>query len=585
MVDFWTGRYAATDEEHDEAAWGAIPEDRRVSARGIEVGHIFYFGTKYSASMDLKLPGPDGAPVAPEMGSYGIGVSRLVGALIEANHDEAGIRWPDPVAPFAAAVLNLKQGDAACDALCERLHAALGPDCLYDDRAERAGVKFADADLMGHPWQCIVGPRGAAAGRVELKRRATGERQEVSPEDAVARGPGDRGGLMFGAFERLVALRYLAARKGERFVSFNAWFSLIGIALGVATLIIVMSVMNGFRQELLGRILGLNGHLGAYAAEGGPLRDFDAVAARIRAVPGIVEATPIIEGQVLITSESGGASGGLARGIRPGRPPRARHHRAQHPPRQPRRVRGRGHGGRSAPASPTACASGVGDRITLVSPQGRATVVGTLPRLRAFRIAAIFNVGMNEYDSTFAFLPLAAAQAYFQMPEAATQIEVFVEDPTRVRAATREIWRALADRPVRLLDWQESNNSFFAAVQVERNVMFLILTLIILVAAFNIVTTQTMLVKDKRRDIAILRTVGARRGAVLRVFLMCGAAIGVLGTTAGLLLGLVFCAYIEEIRQFLQWLTSTQLFPAGGLFPRPAPGGGGRVGGGAGGRP
>ena len=187
VVDFWTGRYAATDEEHDEAAWGAIPEDRRVSARGIEVGHIFYFGTKYSASMDLKVPGPDGALVVPEMGSYGIGVSRLVGAVIEANHDEAGIRWPDSVAPFAAAVLNLKQGDEACDALCGRLHATLAPDCLYDDRPERAGVKFADADLMGHPWQAIVGPRGAAAGRVELKRRATGERQEVSPEDAVAR--------------------------------------------------------------------------------------------------------------------------------------------------------------------------------------------------------------------------------------------------------------------------------------------------------------------------------------------------------------------------------------------------------------
>jgi prolyl-tRNA synthetase len=187
MVDFWTGRYAATDEEHDEAAWNAMPEERRVSARGIEVGHIFYFGTKYSAPMDLLVSGPDGKMVAPEMGSYGIGVSRLVGALIEANHDEAGIKWPDPVAPFAAAVLNLKMGDAPTDALSERIYGALAPDAVYDDREERAGVKFADADLMGFPWQVIVGPRGAAAGKVELKRRATGERQEVSPEDAVAR--------------------------------------------------------------------------------------------------------------------------------------------------------------------------------------------------------------------------------------------------------------------------------------------------------------------------------------------------------------------------------------------------------------
>jgi prolyl-tRNA synthetase len=186
IVDRWTSHYAATDEMHDEAAWNALPEGKRVSARGIEVGHIFYFGTKYSLPMELSLPGPDGKLVHPEMGSYGIGVSRLVGAIIEANHDEAGIRWPDAVAPFRAAVINLKQGDAACDALCDRLYAAL-PDALYDDRAERAGVKFADADLMGHPWQVVVGPRGAAAGVVELKRRMTGERHEVSPEDAIAR--------------------------------------------------------------------------------------------------------------------------------------------------------------------------------------------------------------------------------------------------------------------------------------------------------------------------------------------------------------------------------------------------------------
>ena len=186
LVERWTSHYAATEEMHDAAAWGALPEDQRVSARGIEVGHIFYFGTKYSAPMGLRIQGPDGAQIVPEMGSYGIGVSRLVGAIIEANHDEAGIKWPDAVAPFRAAVLNLKQGDAACDGLCERLYAAI-PDALYDDRAERAGVKFADADLMGHPWQVVIGPRGAASGMVELKRRSTGERHEVSPDDAITR--------------------------------------------------------------------------------------------------------------------------------------------------------------------------------------------------------------------------------------------------------------------------------------------------------------------------------------------------------------------------------------------------------------
>jgi prolyl-tRNA synthetase len=187
IVDFWTSRYAATDEKHDEAAWAQVAAEKQVSARGIEIGHIFYFGTKYSAAMGLQVSGPDGKMVIPEMGSYGIGVSRLVGAIIEANHDENGIKWPDAVAPFRVAILNLKQGDAGTDALCEKLYQHFADDAVYDDRGERAGVKFADADLMGYPWQAVVGPRGAAAGKVELKRRASGERVELSLEDAIAR--------------------------------------------------------------------------------------------------------------------------------------------------------------------------------------------------------------------------------------------------------------------------------------------------------------------------------------------------------------------------------------------------------------
>jgi prolyl-tRNA synthetase len=182
-----TSLYAATEDKHDEAAWAAVPTERRREGRGIEVGHIFFFGRKYSAPMGLSLPGPDGAPIVPEMGSYGVGVSRLVGAIIEASHDEAGIIWPDSVAPFRAGLLNLKQGDAATDAICDTLHARLGADCLYDDRTERAGVKFADADLMGHPWQIIVGPRGAANGLVEVKRRADGTRQEMAVAAALDR--------------------------------------------------------------------------------------------------------------------------------------------------------------------------------------------------------------------------------------------------------------------------------------------------------------------------------------------------------------------------------------------------------------
>jgi prolyl-tRNA synthetase len=182
-----TSLYAATDEKHDAAKWAQVDPARRREGRGIEVGHIFYFGTKYTKAMGTTVAAPDGKPVHPEMGSYGVGISRLVGAVIEASHDEAGIIWPDAIAPFKAAILNLRRGDAACDALCETLYGRLGEAALYDDRDERAGAKFADADLMGHPWQIIVGPRGAAAGKVELKRRATGERIELLPDDALDR--------------------------------------------------------------------------------------------------------------------------------------------------------------------------------------------------------------------------------------------------------------------------------------------------------------------------------------------------------------------------------------------------------------
>ncbi|AHJ66277.1 Prolyl-tRNA synthetase [Granulibacter bethesdensis CGDNIH4] len=183
-----TGHYAATDEKHDTAAYEALPEARRRTGRGIEVGHIFYFGTKYSKALNMTVAGRDGQKLHPEMGSYGIGVSRMVAAVIEASHDEAGIIWPDSIAPFRAAVLNLKNGDAACDAMAEDVYRRIGVrHALYDDRDERAGVKFADADLMGHPWQVVIGPRGAAAGRVELKRRRTGERVELTVEDALAR--------------------------------------------------------------------------------------------------------------------------------------------------------------------------------------------------------------------------------------------------------------------------------------------------------------------------------------------------------------------------------------------------------------
>jgi prolyl-tRNA synthetase len=188
IVDQWTSQYAATSDMHDAAAYGLVPADKQVSARGIEVGHIFYFGTKYSAPMKAVVNGPDGKEVPVHGGSYGIGPSRLVAAIIEASHDEAGIVWPEPVAPFKVALLNLKQGGAETDAACEQLYrdlTAKGVEVLYDDRDERAGGKFATADLIGVPWQVLVGPKGLAEGKVELKKRADATREQMSPAAAV----------------------------------------------------------------------------------------------------------------------------------------------------------------------------------------------------------------------------------------------------------------------------------------------------------------------------------------------------------------------------------------------------------------
>jgi lipoprotein-releasing system permease protein len=360
----------------------------------------------------------------------------------------------------------------------------------------------------------------------------------------------------FDGFERTVALRYLRSRRQEGFISVIAWFSLGGIALGVATLIIVMAVMNGFRAELLGRILGLNGHL-TVSGQVGPLQDWSGLAERIRALPEVVDAAPIVEGQVMATA-NGVAGGALVRAVRP--EDMARRTLVVSNIRRGKLADFQGDdaaiiGARMAQRM----GIGVGDSITLISPQGNVTAFGTMPRVRAFKIAAIYEVGMYEYDNAFVFLPLEAGRLFFRTGEDVSGIEVFVKDPQRVWEVRRAIVAA-AGQPVRAYDWQEANSSFFNAVLVERNVMFLILTLIILVAAFNIVSSLIMLVKDKTRDIAILRTMGASRGSILRIFLMAGTAVGVLGTLAGFALGVVFNANIETIRQALQALTGTQLF-------------------------
>jgi lipoprotein-releasing system permease protein len=363
--------------------------------------------------------------------------------------------------------------------------------------------------------------------------------------------------VIFGTFERMVAFRYLRARRQEGFVSVIAIFSLLGIMLGVATLIIVMAVMNGFRIELVDRILGLNGHLGVYGPANS-LTDYDAVAQKVRAVPGIVSVTPLIEAQALVTSDAG-AAGAVVRGIHPD-DIRARKLIAGHIVAGSLADFG---GDDVAVGDRLAARLGlkVGGKITVVSPEGTETAFGTMPRTKTYTVAALFDVGFYEYDNTFVFVPLDAAQVFFKLKDAVNYLEVFVADADQASAEGQKIVAALGG-DARILDWQRTNSSLVNALIVQRDVMFLILTLIIVVAAFNIISSMIMMVKDKGRDIAILRTMGASRGMILRIFILSGASIGIVGTLAGFGLGIVITQNLEAIRQFIQNALHMELFAA-----------------------
>ena len=367
------------------------------------------------------------------------------------------------------------------------------------------------------------------------------------------------GGLGFSSasFERMVAMRYLRSRRREGFISVIAWFSLLGIALGVGTLIVVMSVMNGFREELLGRILGLNGHLNI-SQFSTALSNYDDVANKLRQQPGVISATPLVEGQVMATANRV-ASGAVVRGM-------SLEDLGQKEIIAANIIRGSiedlSGPGSVMIGSRMAGRMGLtlGDTITLVSPTGsRATVIGSIPRSRGYTVGAIFEVGMYEYDNSFVFSDIKTAQLLFDRGSTATNIEVFVKRADEAAYYRGQLRNALGPE-FRVVNWQRANASFFNALQVERTVMFMILTLIIVVAAFNIISSLIMLVKDKGRDIAILRTMGATRGMIMRIFFLSGASVGVLGTIIGVILGVTFALNIEAIRQFIQSFAGVQLF-------------------------
>ena len=365
-----------------------------------------------------------------------------------------------------------------------------------------------------------------------------------------------RGTLPFAGFEWMLAGRYLRTRRREGFVSVIAGFSFLGIMLGVATLIVVLSVMNGFRKELLDKIVGINGHIFVAPIES-PLTDYADVATRIAAAPGVRRAIPLVEGQAFGSSQYNG-SGVLVRGIRVEDLQKIEHI-AGNLRQGSLENFSEGEGvviGRRLAESLSLQA---GDTLTLITPRGAATPFGTAPRVKGYPVKAVFEIGMSEFDATFVFMPLAEAQSYFNRTEDVQLIEVYLDNADRVDQARAAIEEA-AGRPILMTDWRQRNRTFFGALEVERNVMFLILTLIVLVAALNIISGLIMLVKDKSSDIAILRTMGATRGAVMRIFLITGASIGVVGTIAGFLLGLLIAANVQSLQSFLSWATNSNLW-------------------------
>jgi lipoprotein-releasing system permease protein len=379
---------------------------------------------------------------------------------------------------------------------------------------------------------------------------ATGDEQLTAKPQAASSRP-------FSAFERMVAWRYLRSRRKEAFISVIAGFSFIGIMLGVATLIIVMAVMNGFRTELISRILGINGHMIVQPIDG-PLNNYAELADKFAAVPGVTMAIPLVEGQTLASGQGGAGTGALVRGIRAD--DFAKLKVVSDNIRQGDLV-GFASGSGVAIGSRMADSLGIGagDQITLVAPEGDVTPLGVNPRVKSYTVSAVFEIGMSEYDSSIIYMPLEESQLYFNVDGIVQSIELFIDHPDRVDEL-REPVEAAAGRQIFITDWRQRNQTFFSALQVERNVMFMILTLIVLVAALNIISGLIMLVKDKGSDIAILRTMGATSGAIMRIFFMTGAAIGTVGTFAGVALGVIVCLNVESIRQFFSWISGTTLF-------------------------
>jgi lipoprotein-releasing system permease protein len=373
----------------------------------------------------------------------------------------------------------------------------------------------------------------------------------------------------FAAFERMLALRYLRARKREGFVSVISLLSFLGIMIGVATLIVVLAVFNGFHKELLDKVLGFSGHASIYQQNLEPITEYPGLKKLIAAVPGVMSVVPLVEGQAMVSSAKA-ATGALVRGLSEADFEKV-----------PGIINDKLRTSLSSDGAPDAVPSlkgfeksggiaigerlawrhqlGLGSTITLIAPNGPDTVIGNTPIIRDFQVVAVFKMGMSEYDSSVVFLPLAEAQDFFAMDQGVSGIEISIDNPDRIADAAPAL-RAAAGGDYVLQTWRDKNQAFFTALVVQQNVVVMVMSLVVLVAAMNIISGMTMLVKDKGSNIAILRTMGATSGSIMRIFMMTGTAIGVAGTLIGLVLGLIICANAENIRMLIQKISKVDVF-------------------------
>ncbi|EJF77992.1 LolC/E family lipoprotein releasing system, transmembrane protein [Candidatus Bartonella washoeensis Sb944nv] len=365
------------------------------------------------------------------------------------------------------------------------------------------------------------------------------------------------GSKWFSSYEWMIAFRYMIPNKKHVVASVISIISLIGIMLGVFALVVVMAVMNGFRTELLNRILGMNGHLIVQTIDSG-FSNYNALISSLESIEGVKFALPVVEGQALVQGEFQGGSGALVRGMRKQDLEKLK--------TVSKNIK-LGSLAQFDKEEGIAIGSGlaeklgltVGSDLRIITPDGDETPFGITPRVKAYKVNAIFEVGMSEYDSIFIFMPLHEAQMFFNLGDKVQSLELFLNKPDAVDRIKPVVEKAI-DQQVYLIDWRVRNQAFFSALQIERNVMFFILSLIVLVAALNIISGLIMLVKDKSHDIAILRTMGAQKGAILRIFIVTGMMIGFLGTILGLVFGIIATANINHIQDFVSWLFNVDVF-------------------------